>query len=106
MDDRVVAFLKQRIEDGSADAPVDLAKRYEEGKGVTEDPVEARRLYTLAAERGNEEAITWLQANPKPEKPAQETARLVTTAAPAESPAKTDGAAPAKGSVPVVVPKP
>jgi len=67
VEDRVVAFLKQRIEDGSADAAFDLAKRHEEGKGVPADPEEARRLYTLSAERGNEEAKTWLAEHPEPE---------------------------------------
>jgi TPR repeat protein len=66
-DARVVEFLKQRVEDGSADAAFDLAKRYDEGKGVTADPKEARKLYTLAAERGNTEAKAWLEAHPAPE---------------------------------------
>lgn len=66
-DARVVDFLKQRVEDGSADAAFDLAKRYEEGKGVDADPKEARKLYTLAAERGNTEAKTWLDEHPAPE---------------------------------------
>jgi TPR repeat protein len=66
-DARVVEFLKQRVEDGSADAAFDLAKRYDEGKGVTADPKEARKLYTLAAERGNTEAKDWLEAHPIPE---------------------------------------
>lgn len=57
-DQRVVEFLKERVEGGSAEAAFDLAKRYEEGKGVTADPKEARRLYALAAERGHEEAKT------------------------------------------------
>lgn len=65
-DERVVEFLKKRVEDGSADAPLDLAKRYEEGKGVTADAVEARKLYKLAAERGNEEAKVWLKEHPEP----------------------------------------
>ncbi len=64
-DQKVVDFLKQRIEDGSADAAFDLAKRYEDGKGVKEDPKEARRLYSLAAERGNTEAKTWIEAHPE-----------------------------------------
>lgn len=65
-DERVVEFLKKRVEDGSADAPLDLAKRYEEGKGVTADAAEARKLYKLAAERGNEEAKGWLKEHPEP----------------------------------------
>lgn len=74
VEDRVVTFLKQRIEDGSADAAFDLAQRYEEGKGVEADPVEARRLYALAGERGNEEAKVWLTDNPEPEKSADDKA--------------------------------
>lgn len=97
VDDRVVAFLNQRIEDGSVDAPVDLAKRYEEGKGVEPDPVEARRLYTLGAERGNTEAKAWLQDHPEPEKPAGETPPEDTSAAPAAAGKTTD-------SVPVKTP--
>lgn len=73
-DARVVEFLKQRVEDGSADAAFDLAKRYDEGKGVTADPKEARKLYTLAAERGNTEAKAWLEAHPAP-KSEQEPAK-------------------------------
>lgn len=95
VDDRVIAFLKQRIEDGSADAPADLAKRYEEGKGVAADPAEARRLYTLAAERGNEEAKTWLQNNPEAEKPAGEK-----VAAEAEAPSTPKDPAPAAAPKP------
>ncbi len=69
-DDRVIAFLKERIANGSADAAYDLAKRYDEGKGVVADPVEARRLYTLAAERDNEDAKKWLEEHPAPKEPA------------------------------------
>jgi TPR repeat protein len=65
-DQRVIEFLRKRIADGSADAAFDLAKRHEEGKGVPEDAVEARRLYSLAAERGNEDAKTWLTEHPAP----------------------------------------
>ena len=67
-DQRVVEFLKERVESGSAEAAFDLAKRYEEGKGVTADPKEARRLYALAAERGHEEAKAWLKEHPAPAK--------------------------------------
>ena len=63
-DQRIVEFLKKRIEDGSADAPVDLAKRYEDGKGVEADPDEARRLYFVGEERGNESAKVWLKEHP------------------------------------------
>lgn len=65
-DQRVVEFLKERVEGGSAEAAFDLAKRHEEGKGVTADPKEARRLYALAAERGHEEAKMWLKEHPAP----------------------------------------
>lgn len=61
VDERVVKFLKQRIADGSAEAPLELAQRHETGKGVPVDPAEARRLYTLAAERGNRDAQEWLR---------------------------------------------
>lgn len=67
-DQRVVDFLKQRVEDGSAGAAFDLAKRYEDGKGVEEDATEARRLYKLSAERGNDEAKKWLEEHPAPKK--------------------------------------
>ncbi len=67
-DQRVVDFLKKRVEDGSAGAAYDLAKRYEEGKGVEEDATEARRLYKLSAERGNDEAKKWLDEHPEPKK--------------------------------------
>jgi TPR repeat protein len=51
-DNRVIAFLKQRIADGSAEAAADLGNRYEKGTGVAQDRVEALRLYRLAVERG------------------------------------------------------
>ena len=59
-DKRVVDHLRQRTEDGSADAPYDLAKRHEEGLGVAKDPAEADRLYRLSAERGNADAQRWV----------------------------------------------
>lgn len=61
---KVVPFLKERVDGGSADAAADLAKRYETGKGVPVDLKEARRLYALGAERGNQEAKTWLKEHP------------------------------------------
>jgi TPR repeat protein len=66
VDERVVKFLKERIADGSSEAPLELAQRHESGKGVPVDPSEARRLYTLAADRGNREAKAWLQEHPAP----------------------------------------
>lgn len=68
-DQRVIDFLRKRIADGSADAALDLAKRHEEGKGVPEDLIESRRLYALAAERGNKEAKTWMEEHPAPKAP-------------------------------------
>lgn len=64
VDERVVKFLKQRVADGSSEAPLELAQRHESGKGVPVDAAEARRLYTLAAERGNREAKEWLEEHP------------------------------------------
>lgn len=97
VDERVVAFLKQRIEDGSADAAFDLAKRMEEGNGVPADPVEARRLYSLAAERGNEEAAAWLAEHPEPESDGA-------IADPAEATEQAEEDAPAPVPKPVTVP--
>lgn len=91
-DQRVVEFLKKRIADGSADAALDLAKRHEEGKGVPEDAVEARRLYALAAERGNEEAKTWLEEHPAPKTPPADLKR--DTAAPKKTEAEAKPAEP------------
>ncbi len=64
-DQRVVEHLRQRMEDGSADAPFELAQRHESGQGVTKDPAEARRLYELSAQRGNEDAKRWITRHPK-----------------------------------------
>ncbi len=61
---KVIPFLKERVAGGSADAAYDLAKRYETGKGVAEDPKEARRLYQLAAERDSSDAKAWLKEHP------------------------------------------
>jgi len=108
VDSRVVTFLKQRVEEGSVDAPVDLAKRYEEGKGVEADPVEARRLYTLGAERGNEEAKLWLENNPEPEKPATEAVLVDPKTLKSEPPAqeKTSAPTPAPATAPEPRPTP
>lgn len=96
VDQRVITFLNQRIDDGSADAAFDLAKRYEEGKGVPVDPKESRRLYSLAAERGNEDAKAWLEAHPAP---AVETAPAATEAAkPGTTPAAPAPTKPAEKS--------
>ncbi len=65
-DQRVIDFLKERVEGGSAEAAFDLAKRYEEGKGIQADPKEARRLFELAGQRGHEEAKAWLKEHPTP----------------------------------------
>ena len=65
-DQRVIDFLKERVEGGSAEAAFDLAKRYEEGKGIKVDPKEARRHYELAGQRGHEEAKVWLKEHPTP----------------------------------------
>lgn len=76
-DQRVIDFLKERVEGGSADAAFDLAKRYEEGKGTVADPKEARRLYELAAERGNEDAKAWLKEHPAPPEEKEKAAKPV-----------------------------
>lgn len=106
VDSRVISFLKQRVEDGSVDAPVDLAKRYEEGKGVEADPVEARRLYTLGAERGNEEAKLWLENNPAPEKPVTEGIPVVSDPPKSATPAQENTAATATAPNPAPAPTP
>lgn len=79
---KVVPFLKERVEGGSADAAYDLGKRYEIGKGVAVDPKEARRLYLLAAERGNSDAKTWLKEHPEPIKNPTAPAAAVVKAEP------------------------
>jgi len=66
---RVVEHLRQRTEDGSADAPLDLARRHEQGLGVGRDPIEAERLYRLAASRGNTDAQRWLRQHGLDSKP-------------------------------------
>jgi TPR repeat protein len=66
-DQRVVEFLEERVESGPAEAAFDLAKRHEEGKGLTADSKEARRLQALAAERGHEDAKAWLKEHPSPD---------------------------------------
>ena len=61
VDARVAAFLKEQTETGSVFAPFDLAEHYRTGKGVEVNPTEADRLVRLAAERGNEDAKSWLR---------------------------------------------
>ena len=53
VEDRVIAFLKERIRNGSVDAAIDLGERYEKGKGVPMNQAEALSLYRLAATRGS-----------------------------------------------------
>lgn len=63
VDARVVGFLNQRIQDGSADAAFDLGVRYLKGQGVSANTNEAARLFKLAADRGNTEALKWISTN-------------------------------------------
>lgn len=88
-EDKVVPFLRERVEGGSADAAYDLAQRYEEGRGVKVDPEEARRLYKLSDEGGNEAAKKWLKENPEPKpSPGAKAAAATPAVAPATTPAK------------------
>lgn len=66
VDARVIAFLKERVANGSADAAADLAERHRTGKGVNVDLVEARRLMQLSVERGNTNGVSWLATNTVP----------------------------------------
>ncbi len=68
---RVVAFLEQRIADGSIDARYDLGLRKLHGRGVQTNSVAGRQLMTEAANLGHSEASQWLAKNPAPtvEKP-------------------------------------
>lgn len=63
VDSRVVAFLKERVENGSADAAADLAERHRTGQGVKVDLEEARRLMQLSVARGNTNGLAWLATN-------------------------------------------
>lgn len=63
VDERVVRFLRERIQNGSADAAYDLGVRYQKGQGVEANSKEARNLFLLAASRGNEDAARWLSTN-------------------------------------------
>lgn len=63
VDERIVKFLRERIENGSADAAYDLGVRYQTGRGVNPDPKEAKKLFGLAASRGNQDAVRWLTTN-------------------------------------------
>ena len=63
VDERVVRFLRERIQNGSADAAYDLGVRYQKGQGVEANSREARNMFVLAAARGNEDAARWLSTN-------------------------------------------
>ena len=63
---RVVAFLEQRIADGSIDARYDLGLRKLTGRGVETNSVAGRQLMTEAAALGHSEASQWLAKNPAP----------------------------------------
>ncbi|KAB2660623.1 MAG: sel1 repeat family protein [Verrucomicrobia bacterium] len=68
---RVLEHLRKRTEDGSADAPYDLAKRHEDGVGVPKNAAEAARLYRLSAERGNADAKRWLERQADASRPIE-----------------------------------
>lgn len=61
---RVVAFLEQRIADGSIDARYDLGLRKLQGRGVETNSVAGRKLITEAAQLGHSDATQWLAKNP------------------------------------------
>ena len=55
--ERAASFYRQAARLGYADSQNDLAKLYEDGRGVLRDPIEAYFWYTLAAANGNPQAI-------------------------------------------------
>ena len=58
-----LAWLRRAAAQGNADALYCLALLHESGDGVRQDPVEARRLFTLAAALGHFQAFMKLEAN-------------------------------------------
>ena len=64
---RVVAFLEERIANGSIDARYDLGLRKIQGRGVETNSVAGRKLITEAAQLGHSEATEWLAKNPAEE---------------------------------------
>jgi hypothetical protein len=68
LDKRVVAFQKQRAEEGSASAQYQLALRYLNGDGVEKDLQAARKWLSAAAREGSSEAkskLAQLNASPR-----------------------------------------
>lgn len=65
---RVVAFLEERIANGSIDARYDLGLRKLTGRGVETNIVAGRQLIAEAASLGHSEASQWLAKNPEPPK--------------------------------------
>lgn len=65
LDRRVVAFQKQRAQEGSPSAQYELGLRYLKGQGVEKDLPTARKWLTLAADAGNAEAQKKLLEIPK-----------------------------------------
>ena len=53
MSGETLESLIQKAENGDANAQLDLALRYDEGKGVVENKAEAVKWYQLAANQGN-----------------------------------------------------
>jgi TPR repeat protein len=80
---RVILFLQERIENGSADAAYDLAVRHTKGLGVDKNPEQALILFRLAAERGNSDAQSWLATNLVAKPSATNAVPLAATNAPA-----------------------
>ena len=61
-EDEGLAWLQRAAALGNPDALYYLAILHEAGDGVPQDPVEARRLFTLAAARGHVQALWEMDA--------------------------------------------
>ena len=57
-----LVWLRRAAAQGNADAVYVLACLHEVGDGVRQDPVEARRLFTLAAAHGHVQALLDMDA--------------------------------------------
>lgn len=58
--EEAVAYYRKSAEQGNADGQFGLASMYATGEGITKNLDEARRLFILAAQQGNKNAIVML----------------------------------------------
>jgi hypothetical protein len=58
-------YAQYALNEGSNKTVIILAEAYEKGLGVNKNDIESQRLYFIAAELGNKQALSWLESHPQ-----------------------------------------